>query len=164
MSIKSSEEKLSLQAIGSARFPSGQVSISDSSFFFDDAVIVRFESGVQQVELGLGGDGGIRVVRIASRPGTRGAKLGEFGVDFAQVCVCDRARAEAAFESLGDEGMQQYYDALSVSDAVVSVRVGGCDFLLLRPHSGDGRYSVYEWMDRDGIRCGVELDFSRPAP
>jgi hypothetical protein len=143
----------------------GKVSISDSSYFFDSAVIVDVEAGNYLVELLFSAPGAAQEavrVRPASPEITLRANgyLGEVLVDFGQIGICDREHAVKAFEQLGDDGMSRYYDQLSTDELVREIKIcGEAKMLLIRPPSGDGSYPVYRLISQDGRRAGFEVHF-----
>lgn len=141
-----------------------QISISDTSYFYDEAVIIEVPSGRYQVEVAYDfpeGHKHVAAMRVAPEKSTdlcRGPKLGSLIVDFGQVGICDRDAVEAAFEILGDEQMNKYYDQLDSTELTLIVRLPGqTEMIVVRPGFGDGSYPVYGIVDRSGTQVGFEI-------
>ena len=143
-----------------------RLSISDTSYFYDEPLIVPVTPGNYVVSAAYGETDGIRHVRCfrvmlcgvelrSRRPG-----LGEVIVDFGQVGICDRDAAEAAFESLGEHGMDDYHRQLDYTDLSKWVHLPGPTLMWsARPAYGDGVYPAYDLRDQNSKRIGVEVSF-----
>lgn len=142
----------------------GRLSVADTSYFFDKPLILDLVPGDYQVSAryvlptGHKHIAGLRV-GTAEVALTRGTEIGKVSVDFGQLGVCDRDATEAAFDSLGDEGMPRYYDQLNTTALVEWVHLPGpVNMLVVRPGFGDGAYPVRELLRPDGGRGGIEID------
>lgn len=164
--------------IGSLEIGSGRLSISDSSFFFDFPLIVDSPPGAYFVEAVEAQDSGhdlIERVRLVGPAGarepaagalsdhpSRGDHLGYVSVQFAQLGLCDRTQAEAAFASLDEDGLNTFTSQMSLSTLTGVARFpNGTAMFLVKPGFGDLDSAAFELL-RDGQRCGVELVFVEP--
>jgi hypothetical protein len=162
--MKDRWERLATIAIDS------QLSVSDTSYFYDEPVIVSLPSGAYAVDVQYGNADGhpyVRSLRVVSvheyESLERAQHVGVVVVDFGQICVCDRAAVAASFDRLGDAGMQHYYDQLNTTELVSLVTLpDGVVMPIVRPGFGDGRYAVYELRDRTKM-AGVEVDCETPV-
>jgi hypothetical protein len=142
----------------------GRISVSDTSFFYDDPAIVsvvagRYAIGVRRVEI----DGHEHVMAVSavrsSTPLIRGRVVGEVSVSFGQVGICDRDEVEKAFDALGDTGMATYFDQLNTTDLTGWITLpGGVTMAMVRPGFGDGTYQLFELVDAEGRVQGIELE------
>ncbi len=86
--------------LGTLDIRSGRLSISDSSFFFDFPLIVDLPPGEYVIEAVRAREGEhdlierLRVVDRVAGDVARGEPLGFVTVQFAQLGLCDRTRAE----------------------------------------------------------------------
>lgn len=141
-----------------------RISISDTSYFYDESLIVPSDSGdyVISVQYAME-DGhkhvaGLRVQKASTAP-IRGRLLGSVPIDFGQIGICDRDAAERAFDALGDERLPEYQDQLNTTDLVAWIVVHAeVRMLIARPGFGDGMYPVYELIALDGKSAGIEID------
>ncbi|NKI96835.1 DUF4241 domain-containing protein [Rhizobacter sp. SG703] len=142
------------------------ISLSDTSYFYDEPILVDTGPGKYAVSVEYAFPEGhrhvaaLRALVAETDQFSRGAKLGNIQVDFAQIGICDRDVIEAAFDSLGDDGMSQYYDLLNTTTPVSWIYLpGSAAMCVVRPGYGDGSYPVYELRAVDGALVGVELEF-----
>lgn len=157
------EQNTNWTSIGELDIASGQLSISDTSYFYDSPVVVTLEPGSYTVHVEvarLSGEAYVRTVRIERGGSTRrGTYIGNVEVDFGQIGVCDRAVTEHAFEQLGDDKMHLYFDQLNTTELFGSLTLpGGTTITFFRPGFGDGVYRLYEVLDVHGGLSGVEID------
>jgi len=145
------------------------MSVSDTSFFYDEPIILPVARGgyalsVRKVTF----DGhehamAIRAVR-SDKPTARGRVVGEVSVGFGQVGICDRDEVEKAFDALGDAGMSTYFDQLNSTDLTGWITLpGSVKMAMVRPGFGDGTYPIFELQDADGDAAGIEIDCSLPT-
>ena len=97
-----------------------RLSISDSSYFYDEPLIVPVASGRYRmsrylVESGHKHVAGIRAMTMAGQV-IRGNAIGRVPVDFGQVGLCDRDAVEHAFDKLGEARMSDYFEQLNTPD------------------------------------------------
>lgn len=140
------------------------ISVSDTSYFYDEAIIVDVRPGQYQVDVAYSFPEGhqhvasVRVIRRECTEWHRGKKLGLLVVDFGQVGICDRDAVEKAFDGLGDTQMSRYYDQLNSTDLTLVVRLPGqIEMIVVRPGYGDGSYPIYGIVDGAGALVGVEI-------
>jgi hypothetical protein len=162
MTIATSEAQEHWQSIGEIEIAS-QLSLSDSSYFYDEPLVLAVNPGRHKMQIRCVSPGGHRhvaAIRILKSLGElrRGTKMGEFIVDFGQVAICDRTGAERAFETLGDNGMRRYFDQLNVTELFSLVILPDTTMAIVRAGFGSGMYPVYELVDSDGQVNGVEVD------
>lgn len=148
---------------GELNIASGQLSISDTSYFYDSPVVVPLKPGMYTIHADIAewsGEDYVRTVRIEREHNTRrGACLGKVQVDFGQIGLCDRAVTEEAFERLGDDKMHLYFDQLNTTELFGTVSLqNGTIMMYFRPGFGDGTYRIYELLDAHGGLLGVEID------
>jgi hypothetical protein len=146
-----------------------RLSISDSSYFYDDPLIIDMEAGNYLASVryvlpeGHKHIAGVRVAALGPAL-SRARWVGNVLVDFGQIGICDRDAVEASFNLLGDDGMSQYYNQLNTIALVDWVQLpGSTKMLILRPGFGDGSYPVYELLRPDGTRGGIEIDCLHPV-
>jgi hypothetical protein len=145
----------------------GVLSVSDSSFFYDAPVLPVVNPGMYGVYANVALFQShphiiaVKVVTSMSPAMVRGRKWGDVTVDFAQIAICDRADAEAAFDALGDGRMDEYYDKLDNTELYTTITVSEtmCDMAIVRTGFGDGAYPVYELRDSEGETSGIEIEF-----
>lgn len=153
------------ETIGSV--PSGgRLSVSDTSYFYDEPVILSVPPGEYSVMVRYGMSGGAKYVsslRVArGKELVRGSRLNDVLVDFGQIGICDRDAVENAFDILGDAGMQTYYEQLQTTDLVKTISLPNkVDIFVARPGFGDGLYPVYVLGAPDQMPAGIEIDFER---
>ena len=141
-----------------------RLSISDTSYFYDEPVIVSLPKARYRVTVRLispEGDQHVAAVRLVSSDEevSRGKRVGSVLVDFGQVGFCDRDAVEKAFEAIADDEMSLYYDQLDTTTVSgQAVLPGAVKIAYVRPGFGDGTYPVYELLRPDGTVIGVELD------
>ena len=142
----------------------GCLSLSDTSYFYDQPVIVDIDPGIYSVAVSFVKiDGHLHIARAkvatSAVDSKLGREIGAIGVDFGQIGVCDRSFVEAAFDALGDDGMPEYFDQLGITElnGVVSLKNVRAMFIF-KPGFGDGSYPVYELIGPNGVRRGVEVD------
>lgn len=164
MEIESrTEEETGWEMIGQIEIR-GRISISDSSYFYDQPVVIELESGKYSVSVSYAVSDGhkhIARARVATSEGLLklGNEIGVVGIDFGQIAICDRAAVEAAFDVLGDRGMPEYFVQLNITDLTGKVRLpGDVIMFIFRPGFGDGNYPVYELLGLNGERSGLEID------
>jgi len=81
-------------------------------------------------------------------------------IDSAQIAICDRDQAEAAFVEIGNDGMPIYYDALQSTELAYQIRLPQGNLIsIVRTGEGDGEYPVYLLASHDSLAAGVEVDF-----
>jgi hypothetical protein len=142
--------------------PSGRLSFSDTSYFFDSFVVVAVPPGPYNVAILRSKRGSIALLRVVREAGcTRGRKVGRISVDFAQVGVCDRDSTESAFQARTNDEMRKFFDAL-VTDEFGVIDLGDIHMAFSRSGLGDGRYEVWELVDQEEHVCGAEIDFRTP--
>lgn len=96
-----------------------RLSVSDTSYFWDDFLDVNVRPGTYDVWICLIFDEGhehvaaARLIESTQRAFERGASLGEVGIDFAQMGFCDREAVKRSFESIADPENSIYYDQLT---------------------------------------------------
>jgi hypothetical protein len=138
-------------------------SISDTSYFFDEALIIPLQRGDYLASVRTSqthGGGRVIGVRLAGFAGplSRGRQMGTVLVDFGQIGICDRQAVQSGFASLGDEGMPRYYAQLNTTEPVTWVRLpSAVEMLVVRPASGDGVFPVWEIVGPGGLRAGFEI-------
>lgn len=143
----------------------GQLSLSDSSYFYDLPLIFDLNPGMYKIEFlydTLDDQRYIARARVSlsDERQSLGNQLGILVVDFGQVGVCDRESMESAFDALGDNGMSIYFDQLNITTLTGRVELpSGVKMCIFRPSFGDGNYPVYELLGRNGENTGVEIDF-----
>ena len=143
----------------------GRLSISDSMYFFDYPVIVSLPHAIYSVSVRYQGDDAARIVaavRVSQDHSVRRAReIGQVMVDFARIAICDRDRAEAEFEKLGNDGMSVYFDALdSTEHAYLITLPQGTVIAITGTGPGDGEYPVYMLASNDSLAAGIEVVFS----
>jgi hypothetical protein len=145
----------------------GRLSVSDTSYFYDEPVLLSLLPGHYSVMIRYGSNDGAKYVsamRVAR--GTdlvRGSRLDDVVIDFGQVGVCDRDAVEKAFDVLGDAGMSNYHDQLQTNDLVKTVILPNkAEMFIVRSGFGDGLYPVYLLGASDQIPAGIEIDFEHP--
>jgi hypothetical protein len=140
-----------------------RLSISDTSYIFDVPVIVDVPSGHYHVSVRFvrkDGETRVAATRVAlSTDVSRGAKVGDVIIDFAQLGVCDRDAFERVVESLTDEDMPTYFNQLQTLDDTGKAELPGAKVVFTKTGYGDGEYPVYELRNTGGERAGVEIDF-----
>jgi hypothetical protein len=142
----------------------GRISISDSSFFYDQPVVVSVEPGKYSVSVLYETRKGHRHIaraRVATseEPVKLGTVVGIVGVEFGQVGVCDRELVESAFDVLGDSRMPEYFNQLNTTELIGIIKLPEeVKMYIFRPGFGDGRYPVYEILASNGKRRGLEID------
>lgn len=143
---------------------SGRLCVSDTSYFYDEPVILSVPPGEYSVMVRYGMSDGARYVsslRVArGNDLVRGSRLDDVLVDFGQIGVCDRNAVETAFDVLGDGGMHTYYDQLQTTDLIKTVTLPNkVEMFIARPAFGDGLYPVYMLGASDQMPAGIEIDF-----
>jgi len=141
----------------------GRLSLSDTSYFYDDPVILDVDPGVYRINAVFGDFQGFRhlmAIRVINAEDVLlGGVVGNIGVDFGQIGICDRSAVEAAFDVLGDAGMGEYFDQLNTTELIGIVGLPlGVAMYIFRPGFGDGDYPVIELFDLNGKRSGVQID------
>ena len=148
---------------GGISLPSGRLSISDSSFFHELALVADLEPGTYDI-LGMRGGPGadaiiqrIRAVRVGASGTRRGRLLGHVDLQFSQLALADRVAAECAYQSLSDEECDEFAALFSMDglSKLISFK-DGTPMLLVKPGEGDLDPAVFELCDHDGS-VGVEL-------
>jgi hypothetical protein len=142
----------------------GRLSISDTSYFYDEPIIVPVGNGTYEVSVQYGIENGssyVELVRVAAigKQCSRSEAIGSLIIDFGQLGICDRDAVEHAFDALGDERMPEYFDQLNTSEPVGWISLpSGERMFIARPGFGDGAYPVYKLMTSDGIAAGIEVE------
>jgi hypothetical protein len=141
-----------------------RLSVSDTSYFYDEPVLLSVAPGTYSVMVRYGSNEGtkyVRAMRVARGNNlVRGSRLDHVVVDFGQIGVCDRDAVEKAFDELGDAGMSTYYDQLQTSDLVKTVTLpDNAEMFIARSGFGDGLYPVYLLGASDQMPAGIEIDF-----
>lgn len=148
---------------------SSQLSVSDTSYFYDDPVLVNLPSGDYEVLVFCDEEDGkpyvqaLKVV-LGEAEAIMSEVIGHLNIDFGQVGICDRIAVEKAFDRLGDAGMQNYYDQLEGEDLFHEIRLPEhVKMISVQSGFGDGRYAVCALRTKVGHIVGVEVDFT-PEP
>ena len=142
----------------------GRLSISDTSYFYDEPIVVPVEKGKYEVSVQYGMENGsshVELVRVAaiSMQCLRSEAIGSVQIDFGQIAICDRDAIELAFDALGDERMPEYFEKLNTTEPVGWINLpAGERMFFARPGFGDGVYPVYKLMTSDGITAGIEIE------
>jgi hypothetical protein len=141
-----------------------RISVSDTSYFYDEPVLVSVPTGEYRLMIRPGksdGDKYISALRVARGSDvSRGSRLGDVIVDFGQVGVCDRDAVERAFDVLGDAGMPAYYQQLQTTDLIRIVTLpDNVNMFAVRSGFGDGLYPVYMLGSSAQMPAGIEIDF-----
>lgn len=140
------------------------LSLSDSSYFYDEPLIVKLKPDQYKLEintLNIDGYEHVKTVRILPNDiqFCIGQVLGHVNVDFGQIAICDRAIVENIFENLGDAGMPSYYDQLSIEDLSAPISLNNSIFMyVVKPGFGDGNYSVSALLSPQNELLGVEIN------
>jgi len=149
----------------------GRISISDSSYFYDQPVIVPLDPGRYSVSVSYGIQAGHRYIaraRVTTSEEEQlktGNKVGFVGVDFGQIGICDRDSVETAFDILGDSRMPEYFAQLNIADLFGTVKLPKeIKMFIFRPGFGDGNYPIYEILGSEGRSRGVEIDCMKNGP
>ena len=142
----------------------GRLSVSDTSYFYDEPVLLSVLPGEYSVMIRYGTSEGAKYVsslRVArGNDLVRGSRLEDLVVDFGQIGVGDRDAIEKAFDALGDAGMQAYYVQLQTTELVKTVDLpNNAKMLVTRSGFGDGLYPVYILGASSQMPAGVEIDF-----
>jgi len=142
----------------------GRLSVSDTSYFYDEPVLLSVPAGRYSVMVRYGSNEGgkyISALRVARGDDfVRGARLDDLLVDFGQIGVCDRDAVERAFDILGDAGMPTYYEQLQTTELVKTVNLpNDVEMFIARSGFGDGLYPVYLLGSSDQMPAGIEIDF-----
>jgi hypothetical protein len=149
---------------------SGKLRVSDPMFFRDLPPSPTFdvECGAYRVmakRMTYPGDRRVSRLRaILQKPSSFGSRLGDVGVDFAQVGVFDPVVLDEAAEKMDAvESEKMVADLDAIQDfGVVQV---GCDQRAIMPLTvsgfGDGGYPIHELL-LNGKRVGVEVVFIGP--
>jgi hypothetical protein len=140
--------------------------VSDTSYFYDEPVLLSVPPGEYFVMIRYGTSEGAKYVsglRVVRGPEPiRGSRLDDVVVDFGQIGVGDRDAVEKAFDVLGDSGMQAYYGQLQTTDLVKTVKLpDNVEMFIARSGFGDGVYPVYVLGASGQIPAGIEIDFER---
>lgn len=148
---------------------SGELSISDTSYFYDEPVLVRVQNGRYAVYVEIAerdGEPFVRSLRVCSEDGlARGQRIGGVLVDFGQIGVCDRGAVAAEFTQLEDAGMPIYYEKLNTTYlSGVVMLPHGTKMAVIRPGFGDGNYTVFSLVNASGELRGVEVDCEHSGP
>jgi hypothetical protein len=151
------------ETIGSV-LSGGRLSVSDTSYFYDEPVLLTVPPGEYSVMVRYGMSEGTKYVsslRVArGKDVVRGSRLADVLVDFGQIGVCDRDAVEKAFGVLGDAGMQTYYEQLQTTDLVKTISLPNkVEMFIARPGFGDGLYAVYVLGASEQMPAGIEIDF-----
>lgn len=138
--------------------------MSDTSYFYDEPVVLSVPAGEYSVMVRYGIREGTKYVsslRVARGDGLiRGTLLSRVLVDFGQIGVCDRDAVETAFDILGDAGMQNYYEQLQTTDLVKIISLpNNIEMFVAHSGFGDGHYPVYLLGATDHVPAGIEIDF-----
>jgi hypothetical protein len=142
-----------------------RVSISDTSFFFeDDAVILDLPAGPYLISALIATEAGVEyvsAVRVYAEPARfrRGDACGAVNVVFGQIGICDRDVAEEALNRIANsEDWSMYSELLCTTELTTTITIpGGIPMAIVRLGS-DG--SVYDLVDpRQARRVGVEVAF-----
>ena len=155
---------------------SSKLSLSDTSYFHDNPLIVDVPSGrydvgvrVESETTAYGDNSFVTCIRVfaSTQQVRRGKQLGYLSVDFAQIGVCDRTAIERELANLSDEQMHLYYDQLKTTDESETTRMtgvvtlpGGGKMVWVLGGIGNGEYAVYEMRDATGVVAGVEVDLT----
>lgn len=151
--------------LGLVEIASGQLSISDTAYFDDAAVVIDLPPGQYDVlVLPIALDGhthiaGAQVRAQAIASSARGALLDRVDVEFGQIGVCDRRTMEAYLAGLELE-RPEYMEQLSRTvELTGSVSAGGVVVMqYFHPGFGSDKYPIYELWGADGRRVGVEIE------
>ena len=93
--------------------------------------------------------------------GDESDELGHLNVDFGQVGVCDRTAVERAFDHLGGEGVQRYYDQLEGEELVREIILPeNAVMISVQSGFGDGRYGVKALRSKGGDIIGAVVYFA----
>jgi hypothetical protein len=89
-----------------------------------------------------------------------GREIGTAGTDSALIAVCDLKRIDAAIDG-GDDEFQEMIEAFRFArfGALKFEMSGGIESVYANSGFGDGAGPVYELLDPDNRRVGIELDF-----
>jgi hypothetical protein len=118
-----------------------------------DRVVVEVQPDTYAVLASVGDDGIVSHMRVSPR-GTepsRGARLGEVGVDFAQVGAFDLAIVDEVFAAMTFEESEALLEEMEVTPFGVSHydRSGRGTMPFVTSGHGDGTYSACALLDRD---------------
>ena len=141
-----------------------RLSVSDTSYFYDEPILLSVPAGQYSVMVRYGSNDGGRYVsalRVAcGNDLVRGSRLDDVLIDFGQIGVCDRDAAEAAFDILGDVGMPTYYNQLQTTELAKTVTLpNNVEMFIVRSGFGAGLYPVYVLGASGQVPAGVEIDF-----
>jgi len=159
-----SERKLSeWETIGTLSI-AGRLSVSDSSYFYDEPILLSVPPGEYSVMIRYGTSEGVKYVRglrvARGKDVVRGSQLDVVVVDFGQIGVGDRDTLEKVFDALGDAGMQSYYGQLQTTDLVKRVSLPNkVEMFIARSGFGDGVYPIYVLGSSGQMPAGIEIDF-----
>jgi hypothetical protein len=143
----------------------GVLSISDSSYYFENPIKVALVPGVYEVIIYSEGSADAPIVRklCVVQPEAAwhcGRVLGELLIDFAQIALADRESCDRALDTIPDDEMGVYYDQLNVVGPAALIDIGGASICVVRvPNDGDN--IVRELLNEMGDRVGAEIDFGQ---
>lgn len=154
----------SFSSVARLHLPSGHLSISDSSYFFDFPLIVDLAPRTYVVEVARTRVNGMEInerARVSDGLGVErtGAVVGRVQIEFAQVGLCDRSTLESAFASSSDDEIARFTSQLSDAGSTgIAQFAGGATMILVKPGFCDRDFAVHELL-RGTTRCGVEAVF-----